>query len=695
MTLSFFSAKNNNVFTRCSEETSIMLLVMKMKKFYVVILCLLFVLQGCTSASTNIENTVIEKTDDIFDTSYVHQINIEISNEDWEDLKANPLDKTKYKVNVTIDGNQVNGVSFATKSNTSLSSVAADSNSDRYSFKINFSKYDKSQTYQGIKKLNLSNIYSDATYMKDYLSYQMFNEAGALSSRCSYVWLTINGEDFGLYLAIEEVDQVFLDVNTDSEGDLYKPESEMLGNIGGGKKQNDNKQPEEENDWQPGDGNFSMPDGMDMPEGFDPFNQGDGNGQGGFNPGNMTPPDGNNPFSGDGSNGQGGFNPGNMPGSMGGFGSSNSASLVYTDDNLESYSEIFDNAETDVTEEDEYRVIEALKNLSEGNVEESVDIDNTIRYFVVHNFVMNYDSYTGNMLHNYYLYENDGLLTMIPWDYNLAFGAFAMGAGNDATSLINQGIDSPLSGASESDRPMWSWIVSSEEYTEQYHTVYQQFITEYFDSGKFEKEYDRVVNMIREYVEKDPSAFYSVSQFDTATARLKQFCLLRAESIKKQLNGKLATVTSQQNNADKVDASDLNISSMGSFGGGGNGFNPGNFFGGGDGFNPGDFPGNENGNGFNPGDFFGGGNGFNPGDSSGNSFGPGGFSGGNSGFNPGDSSGNGFNPFGGGNGPSDNGFNPGGGNGFGSEVPSDEGNGSGRNGGSQQPVGESEEVEEL
>ena len=144
---------------------------MKMKKIFVFVLCMLFMLQGCTSASTNKEDTVIEKTDDIFDTSYVHQINIEISEEDWEDLKANPLDKTKYKVNVTIDGNKVNSVSFATKGNTSLSSVAADSNSDRYSFKINFSKYDKEQTYQGIKKLNLSNIYSDPTYMKDYLSY--------------------------------------------------------------------------------------------------------------------------------------------------------------------------------------------------------------------------------------------------------------------------------------------------------------------------------------------------------------------------------------------------------------------------------------------------------------------------------------------------------------------------------------------
>ena len=95
-------------------------------------------------------------------------------------------------------------------------------------------------------------------------------------------------------------------------------------------------------------------------------------------------------------------------GDFGGFGGNdNGASLKYTDDELDSYSDIFDNAETDVSEEDEKRVIEALKNLSDGNVAESVDIESVIDYFVVHNFVMNYDSYTGNMLHNYYLLEED------------------------------------------------------------------------------------------------------------------------------------------------------------------------------------------------------------------------------------------------------------------------------------------------
>ncbi|SDB28272.1 CotH kinase family protein [Butyrivibrio sp. INlla16] len=99
-------------------------------------------------------------------------------------------------------------------------------------------------------------------------------------------------------------------------------------------------------------------------------------------------------------------------------------------------------------------------------------LDEIISYFVAHNFVLNYDSYTGTMLHNYYLYENDGGLSMLPWDYNLSFGAFSGGGKEgetDATSLINTGIDSPLSGTAEDARPMWSWIVSNEEYPEKYH----------------------------------------------------------------------------------------------------------------------------------------------------------------------------------------------------------------------------------
>ena len=96
---------------------------------------------------------------------------------------------------------------------------------------------------------------------------------------------------------------------------------------------------------------------------------------------------------------------------------------------------------------DEARLIESLKKLSSyEDLEDVLDMDAVLRYFVVHNFVVNGDSYTGSMIHNYYLYEQDGKLAMVPWDYNLDFGGFH---GNNATSSVNDPIDDVLS-----DRPM-------------------------------------------------------------------------------------------------------------------------------------------------------------------------------------------------------------------------------------------------
>ena len=525
-------------------------------------ICAVISLIGCTKTdsvssennsdsedSEQWEETYAEK---LFDTSYVHTINIEIEDGDWEDLLENPTDKTKYNVNITIDGETVEEVSFATKGNTSLSSVASDEDSDRYSFKVNFGKYVDGQTYYGLDKLNLNNLYADATYMKDYIAYQLFQEVGVDGPLTSYVWLTVNGEDQGLYLAIEDIGDSYLDRTEDGEGELYKPETEMLGNMDQvAAKDGDGERPE-------------MPDDVEIPEDFDPENMPDmGN--------KPERPDGNDENKPDGIGG------GEMPGGFGGMGqSSNGADLKYTDDEISSYSDIFDNAETDADEEDFSRVIEALKNLSEGNVEDALDTDEVIRYFVAHNFVLNYDSYTGSMLHNYYLYENDGELSMLPWDYNLSFGGFggaggpgesdSESGGSDATSLINTGIDSPLQTSDNDDRPMWSWIVEDETYTSQYHEIFGELISSYFESGDFEAEIDRVYEMLLPYVEKDPTAFYSADEFTEAVSTLKQFCLLRAESIRAQLGGTLSTITSDQEEDAKIDGSGISIEAMGSQG---------------------------------------------------------------------------------------------------------------------------------
>ncbi|MBM6920912.1 CotH kinase family protein [Phocea massiliensis] len=184
-------------------------------------------------------------------------------------------------------------------------------------------------------------------------------------------------------------------------------------------------------------------------------------------------------------------------------------------------------------------------------------------YFVVHNFVCNFDSYTGSMIHNYYLYEEDGQLFMIPWDYNLAFGGF-QGA-QDATALVNYPIDSPVSGGTIDSRPMLAWIFASEEYTNLYHEYFETFISNMFDSGDFAQIIDEVETLIAPYVEQDPTKFCTYEEFETGVATLKEFCLLRAESISGQLDGTIPSTSDAQSLDDSalIDASSIDISAMG------------------------------------------------------------------------------------------------------------------------------------
>ena len=231
------------------------------------------------------------------------------------------------------------------------------------------------------------------------------------------------------------------------------------------------------------------------------------------------------------------------------------------------YSSIFGNAKTTVDKADKKRLIKSLKALLEqSDMESTVDVEEVIRYFVVHDFLVNGDSYTGQMIHNYYLYEEDGQLSMIPWDYNLAYGSFM---GGNASSSVNSPIDTPVSNGM-SDRPMVSWIFDNEEYTEMYHQLFSEFI----DSVDFEKLVADTAELIDKYVEKDPTKFCTYEEFKTGVEAISSFCTLREESVSGQLDGTIPSTTEGQKADDSalIDASDLNTSDMGSMGGGKGGF---------------------------------------------------------------------------------------------------------------------------
>ena len=216
------------------------------------------------------------------------------------------------------------------------------------------------------------------------------------------------------------------------------------------------------------------------------------------------------------------------------------ADLKYTDDEISSYSDIFDNAETDIDEEDERAVISAIKALSQGDIDHAVDTDEVIRYFAAHNFITCADSYTWKMLHNYGLYEKDGILSMIPWDYNLAFNDPVLSEEGDADqilyNLIHMDMDDPgFLGVTGEDRPMWNWITKDEAYLSSYHKVIKEELLPYFTSGQFQKDMDALSAMIRPYLEQDPTYYYSMEEYDQAYAALIDFCLQRTIYVKNEL----------------------------------------------------------------------------------------------------------------------------------------------------------------
>ncbi|MDA3733874.1 CotH kinase family protein [Niameybacter massiliensis] len=536
----------------------------------IVCFCLLLAIlyQPSIEVSTSLEVPLYETK--LFNQNQVSIIDVQIEQSEWDEMIESALEENYVKCNLVINGETYYNVGIRAKGNSSLSQVASDPDTDRVSFKIKFDKYVKGQNYYGLDKFVLNNNFMDATSMKEYLSYEIMDYIGVVNPLHAYTQITVNGEPWGLYLAVEALEQSFADRNFGSDyGQLYKPETVGMG--GGGKEGGDKME-------RP-DGQEPIPGVQEMPEG----SQGQ-MGNGPTMPEGSQGQMGNGPTMSEGSQGQMGNGPTipaggegqmippdfeGMPQGNGGFGGNGGGSdLVYSDDQVESYSSIFESAVFKTTSEDEERVITALRNLNDGtDLEQYVNVESVLKYFAANTFVVNLDSYVSSMKHNYYLYEDNGQLSMLPWDYNLAFGGFQAGT---ASLAVNFPIDTPISGVDLSERPIIGKLLEVEVYKELYHTYLQQIVEEYIGSGLYAQTIKQVQNLISPYIKEDPTAFYTYDEYVKAVATLKQFGILRAESVKGQLNGTIpsTTETQKEKNHLLVDASLINLEVMGTQGGG-------------------------------------------------------------------------------------------------------------------------------
>lgn len=138
---------------------------------------------------------------------------------------------------VFYEGKEWYHVGFRYKGNSSLSSVYQQANLDKYSIKLKFNEFDSEypeisgQRFYGLKKINLSNSYSDQSFMRDRTAAYLFSEFGLIAAATSYYEVHVDyGEGsvyFGLFVAIEDIDDTAIKTQLGAmNGNLYKPEGE-------------------------------------------------------------------------------------------------------------------------------------------------------------------------------------------------------------------------------------------------------------------------------------------------------------------------------------------------------------------------------------------------------------------------------------------------------------------------------------
>ncbi|MWC29318.1 CotH kinase family protein [Paenibacillus sp. MMS18-CY102] len=385
---------------------------------------------GGTSAAANTE----QLDQDVFVKDKVVDVKITIDPDDFQSMLDNASAEEFKSATVEYNGIQLDNVGVRTKGNLSLRSVVSMPDSDRYSFKLSFDEYISNQTLLGLAKINLNNNYSDATYMREFLTYELAESMGLPTPKYSYVNVYVNGELKGFYLAVEQIGDSYLERNFgNTYGALYK-------------------------------------------------------------------------------------------GIMG-----NGSDLLYKGDSESDYPGL---SRKSAKSNDDV-LIDMIKELNDGTDYESVlNVEDALGYIALNAVTTNTDSYIGSNKQNYYLYEDDGVFSILPWDYNMAFG----GLGSSSTLMIDEPTDGALS-----ERPLVDKLLKVDAYKTRYHEIIDKMLSSYLKDDVFQARVKQLSELISAHVKADPTAFYTYDQYEQGIQQLLSFTSVRVANVAEQLDGTIAS----------------------------------------------------------------------------------------------------------------------------------------------------------
>jgi CotH kinase protein len=99
--------------------------------------------------------------------------------------------------------------------------------SEKAAFKVKFKQFGGSK-FEGLKKMTFNNMVEDFSLIHETLAYTAYRGVGLPASRTGYAFIRVNGHPYGLYLDIEDMDDVALERWFGAFGDpqhLYEGEA--------------------------------------------------------------------------------------------------------------------------------------------------------------------------------------------------------------------------------------------------------------------------------------------------------------------------------------------------------------------------------------------------------------------------------------------------------------------------------------
>ena len=156
--------------------------------------------------------------DPIYNQSVLHETRIVMDPGDWSALRQNFRTNQYYAANIAIDGEVVSQVGIRSRGKGSRSG-------EKPGLKVDMNRYVSGQEFHGRKSVILDNLTQDPTFLREPLSYAVFEAMGIAAPQIAHTRLTVNEEYWGVYTLVEDITKPFLEARLgDKEGNLFSYE---------------------------------------------------------------------------------------------------------------------------------------------------------------------------------------------------------------------------------------------------------------------------------------------------------------------------------------------------------------------------------------------------------------------------------------------------------------------------------------